>query len=116
MRAWMLRGLRTGIVATKYPRTRPDTASRTVPRIDPTLLQRADCVRLAEVCPTAALSCLAEPAETKLVLDYGKCICCGLCAEGVSAAVTMSHDFELAAHDRRDLRTEYVFREADRGQ
>lgn len=116
MRAWMLRGLRTGIVATKYPRIRLDTASRTVPRIDPTLLQRADCTLLAEVCPTDALSCHTERDEMTLVLDYGACICCGLCAEGVSAAVTMSHDFELAAHDRRDLRTEYVFREADRGQ
>lgn len=62
---------------------------------------------LAEVCPTGALSCRFDIPS--LTLDYSRCIGCGLCADAVPEAATMTDDYQLAARDQQDLRTEFVF-------
>ena len=45
----------------------------------------------------------------RVVLDLGQCVFCGRCADDPWAgAVSIGHDFELAAHSRDDLRIEVV--------
>ncbi|MGI8968739.1 MAG: hypothetical protein ACR2GA_06520 [Chloroflexota bacterium] len=100
---------------TRYPREVPILPLRTVPSVDETLLRPGHCAFLASVCPTGALADPLDGAKPSLVLDYGKCVFCGLCAEALPGVVTMAHDYELAARNRGDLRTTYVFRNDSRG-
>lgn len=103
---WIATGLETGIVTTRYPKNVPNLRIRTVPRIDPAHLSWEACVVLADVCPTGSLACRFDVPS--LILDYAKCIGCGLCAEAVPEVATMTADYQLAARDRRDLRTDFV--------
>lgn len=126
MLRWILRGLRTGIVTTRYP-GRPEpipSAFRGAPRVDASALTSAVAERLAAICPTDALSC--EPGDesvadasgarkgftqarcTTLILDYGKCIFCGRCAEAEPTVVHMSTDYELASRTRASLQLRFV--------
>jgi Ni,Fe-hydrogenase III small subunit/ferredoxin len=73
---WVLRGLRDGVLTTKYPR-RADAYEQTFPAAvevratDPP----ADPAAVIEVCPTGAI---ATPGG-EVRLDRGRCITCGAC-------------------------------------
>jgi ferredoxin-like protein FixX len=98
---WFLRGIRKGIVTTRYPAARDDWAESlpSPPRFRSDLLTPTLAERLAAACPTGALR--RDGAE--LVLDLGGCACCGRCAEIGGEAVTPSCEFELASRDRDAL-------------
>ena len=105
MPLWFLRGLRRGVVTTRYP-ARPDSSAAalpTPPAFRPRLLTRQAADRLVAVCPSAALS----RQDDMLVFDVGACTCCGRCAqeaaEAAPGAVTQSGQFELAATSRETL-------------
>ena len=73
--AWVLRGLRDGVLTTSYPR-RPDSyldSARAVALPVPGARGGADVPGL---CPTAAIS---RYADGTLRVDRGRCIACGLC-------------------------------------
>jgi Ni,Fe-hydrogenase III small subunit/ferredoxin len=78
MSPWVLRGLRDGVVTTRWP-TRPDPYAdgwrgpATV--LDP---HPARALDLAAVCPTGAIS---SQTDGSLRLDQGRCILCGRCVE-----------------------------------
>ena len=78
MSPWVLRGLRGGVVTTRWP-DRPDPYAdgwrgpATV--LDP---HPAGAVDLAALCPTGAISSTTDGA---LRLDQGRCILCGRCVE-----------------------------------
>ncbi len=116
MFGWVFRGLRIGVKTTSYPRDVPILSLRTAPRVDQSLLRPEHCAILANACPTGALADPPDGATPSLVLDYGKCVFCGLCAEALPGVVTMAHDYELAARNRGDLRSTYVFRNDTRGR
>ncbi|MHB8621436.1 MAG: NADH-quinone oxidoreductase subunit NuoB [Chloroflexota bacterium] len=106
MFGWIVRGLRTGIVTTRYPR-RPETMSgyRGRPVIHPELCSFEDVRAAAEVCPTGAIT--ARDGRGRL--DLGLCIQCGRCAEAVGdGAITIEPEFELAVCDRGALVTDVV--------
>ncbi len=68
---WILRGLKKGILTTKYPRKRPTYDE--VPEIGlPIPCECADIVSARMDCPTKAIAD---------VLDVEKCIFCGRCEE-----------------------------------
>jgi Ni,Fe-hydrogenase III small subunit/ferredoxin len=75
---WVLRGLRDGVVTTRWP-ARPDPYAdgwrgpATV--LDPRPAGAAD---LASLCPTGAVSA----THRSLTLDQGQCILCGRCVVG----------------------------------
>lgn len=118
MFGWIWRGLRTGVVTTRYPRGSVETVSRTVPRIDTGRLSIEDCAILDVACPTGALTCEVggvPPYRAALILDYGRCISCAYCADALPDAVSMTTDFELAARDRADDRIVYTFRGENSG-
>ena len=57
-----------------------------------------------EVCPTGAISLSDQGDSRKVIVDYGLCVFCGLCAEASSEqAVRITQEFELATSDRRNL-------------
>jgi len=101
MPLWFARGLRRGVVTTRYP-ARPDSSAALLPAppaFRPRQLTRQTADRLIAVCPSTALS----RQDSVLVFDAGACTACGRCAEAAPHAVTSSGEFELAATARSAL-------------
>jgi ferredoxin len=101
MPQWFVRGLRRGVVTTRYP-ARPDPSSAALPsppafRAD--TLTRLDADLLVRVCPSWAL----VRAGDVLVFDAGACTACGRCREEAPESVISSGEVELAATDRSAL-------------
>src|SRR5580658_5154198 len=81
---WALRGLRDGVVTTRWP-ARPDPYAAAV-RGPATVLDAypadagADGEGLGALCPTGAISRAEGPAgDGGIRLDQGKCVQCGRC-------------------------------------
>jgi formate hydrogenlyase subunit 6/NADH:ubiquinone oxidoreductase subunit I len=101
MPLWFVRGLRRGVVTTRYP-ARPDGSAAllpTPPAFRSTQLTRETADRIAAVCPSIALRRQGD----ELVFDVGACTGCGRCAAEAPHAVTSSGEFELAATARSAL-------------
>jgi Ni,Fe-hydrogenase III small subunit/ferredoxin len=72
---WALRGLRDGVVTTRWP-ARPDPYAAAVRGPATVLAQPADAADgLDRLCPTGAIS----SADATVRLDQGKCVQCGRC-------------------------------------
>jgi ferredoxin-like protein FixX len=98
MTLWFVRGLRRGVVTTRYP-ARPDESATHLPtppafRADQLTRQAAD--ELVALCPSRAL----RRDAAVLVFDVGACTACGRCEAAAGPAIMASHEFELAATDR----------------
>jgi flavoprotein len=101
MPLWFVRGLRRGVVTTRYP-ARPDASAEalpTPPAFRPEALTRELADRLQEICPSRALTRNGDV----LIFDAGACTACGRCREAAPEAVSASGEFELAATDRAHL-------------
>ncbi len=101
MTLWFIRGLRRGVVTTRYP-GRPDGSARylpTPPAFRPQALTRQAADEVAAICPSGAL----HRDGSVLVYDVGACTSCGRCAAQAPDAVTASGEFELATTDRSAL-------------
>jgi dissimilatory sulfite reductase (desulfoviridin) alpha/beta subunit len=108
MTLWFVRGLRRGVVTTRYP-ARPEESARylpTPPAFRPRALTAGAADRLAAACPSGAL----RRAGDVLVFDVGRCTACGRCAAEAPDAVTSSGAFELAATSRSVLVKEIPLR------
>ncbi|MGA9775629.1 MAG: hypothetical protein WBU92_06875 [Candidatus Dormiibacterota bacterium] len=101
MAFWSWRGLRRGVVTTRYP-AHPDPSSTLLPtpptfaggRVDPDLARL-----LVEVCPSGALALTGG----QLVLDVGRCTACGRCLDLAGERGRRSAGFEWASSDRSRL-------------
>ena len=101
MTLWFIRGLRRGVVTTRYP-ARPDASARnlpTPPAFRPRALTRETADRLISTCPSGALNREGDV----LRYDVGRCTACGRCAAQAPHAVASSGAWELAARDRSVL-------------
>ncbi len=101
MPLWTLRGLRRGVVTTRYP-ARPDPSAQllpTPPAFRPDVLTRDLADRLAVICPSHAL---ARDGDV-LVFDVGACTACGRCRAEAPEAAAASGEFELATTNRAHL-------------
>jgi len=98
---WFARGLRRGVVTTRYPARSDSSAAAlpTPPAFRPGELTRELVDVMISVCPGTALD---RTADT-LVFDVGACTACGGCAQVAPQAVTPSGEFELAATARSAL-------------
>jgi len=108
MTLWFIRGLRRGVVTTRYP-ARPDASARFLPAppaFRPRALTAATADLLAATCPSGAL----RREERTLLFDVGRCTACGRCAAAAPDAVTSSGAFELAATSRSVLIKEIPLR------
>jgi ferredoxin-like protein FixX len=101
MAYWFLRGLRRGVVTTRYPERLDSWAARlpSPPIFHAELLTEDLAERLVALCPSRAL----WRDRSDLVVDIGRCTGCGWCAEAGEAAVEPSGTFELAATERQQL-------------
>ncbi|HEY8745956.1 MAG TPA: 4Fe-4S binding protein, partial [Chloroflexota bacterium] len=101
MLGWIWRGLRTGVLTTRYP-ARADSlppAYRGRPVIDQARCRGGAGDAAIAICPTQALQATPEG----LRVDLSRCMQCGLCAEVCPEAIQMRPDFELAARQQPDL-------------
>lgn len=101
MAFWFYRGLRRGIVTTRYPKI-VDPWTRglpSAPSFHSTRLTLDLVNRLVRACPAAALG----REDRDLVVDLGRCTACGHCLEVGEGAVQPSGDFLLATSDRTAL-------------
>jgi formate hydrogenlyase subunit 6/NADH:ubiquinone oxidoreductase subunit I len=112
MPLWFARGLRRGVVTTRYP-ARPDDSAAflpTPPAFRSRRLTREAVDRMVAACPGPALS----RRDDMLLLDVGACTACGRCAEAAPDAVAPSGEFELAATSRSALMKEIPIRGGER--
>jgi Ni,Fe-hydrogenase III small subunit/ferredoxin len=73
MTAWVLRGLRDGVVTTRWPRRSDEYADSW--RGPVTVIGDAHARDFDDLCPTGAI----EVADGRVRVDQGKCILCGRC-------------------------------------
>ena len=59
--------------------------------------EKVDETKLAEVCPTDAISC------SPLQIDLGKCMFCGECARQFPAKISFTKEYKIATNDRDRL-------------
>src|SRR5216110_2215506 len=92
--------IRTGLVTTAYPAKPAQIpgAFRGAPAFD--FEQWPDARPGAEVCPTEAISLRDSGNSRTVIVDYGRCVFCGLCA---GEGVRITQEFELATRDRGSL-------------
>jgi ferredoxin-like protein FixX len=112
MPLWFVRGLRRGVVTTRYP-ARPDESAAllpTPPAFRVQKLTRAAADRMVAACPGPALS---RRGDT-LIFDVGACTACGRCAAAAPEAVAPSREWELATTARSALIREIPIRGDDR--
>jgi ferredoxin-like protein FixX len=98
---WFVRGLRRGVVTTRYPDHADASASvlPSPPTFRPEELTGQIADSLVQICPSRAL----RRAGDVLIFDSGACTACGQCRESEPRAVTTSGEFGLAATDRSSL-------------
>jgi formate hydrogenlyase subunit 6/NADH:ubiquinone oxidoreductase subunit I len=115
--SWMRKGLRTGVLTTRYPAVQEQMPEgfrgRLVLDAHRCLANRG-CDACVQVCLPAALELRQEArgendgasaGALHLALDYARCIMCGLCVAACPTdALRMTGDYELAAPRREDLR------------
>jgi formate hydrogenlyase subunit 6/NADH:ubiquinone oxidoreductase subunit I len=112
MPLWFARGLRRGVVTTRYP-ARPDASAvwlPTPPAFRPRQLTRELADRMVAACPGTAL----RRQDHTLVFDVGACTACGKCAAAAPDAVASSEEFELATTSRSALIKEIPIRGDER--
>lgn len=101
MAFWFYRGLRKGIVTTRYPKT-VDAWTRdlpTAPAFQSRRLTEALADRIASACPAGAI----RREGSELVVDMGGCTGCGRCIEVAGDTAAPSGEFLLATTDRGAL-------------
>ena len=101
----------TGIVTTDYPARPmeliPNLRGR--PVID--FEKAVNCLPAALICPTGALTVEDKQDNRKVMLDYGRCIFCGLCGEAsADNTIRISGEIELAARERSHLVSSAYYR------
>lgn len=119
--SWIRKGLRTGIVTTRYPATHDEMPRgfRGKPILHPThCLADAGCDACVQICVPGALRLSQESGtgldgtggSKRLTLDLARCIMCGLCVNACpTGALQMTEEYELAVSDLESLRVTAFF-------
>ncbi len=101
MASWFTRGLRRGVVTTRYPAVLDDWATTlpSPPAFHSERLTVALADRLVDACPSGALT----RAGDELIIDLGKCTGCGRCLALADGVARPSGQALLASHRRTAL-------------
>jgi Ni,Fe-hydrogenase III small subunit len=106
MKDWVIKGLRTGIVTTRYPDSE-DYSPGISPGFPKGGAYDDKSVReLAEVCPTGAL----RQANGQLIVNRPLCIHCYRCARGTATPAVWESGFEWAGAEKKSLALSRAFR------
>jgi Ni,Fe-hydrogenase III small subunit/ferredoxin len=95
---WALRGLRNGVLTTRYPR-KPDPYATEFPAAV-AVADGGDSTGAEALCPTGAIE--ADP-DGLLRLDRGRCILCGACVRARPDLFRFSDGTETARDSRHAL-------------
>jgi len=92
---WVLRGLRSGVRSSSYPKVDERAAGVSPGRpLEGTSASAAAAQSLAELCPTGAIRAVGDGVN----IDQGRCVHCSRCRPDRGVAGTpWSHDYEWAA-------------------
>lgn len=74
-----------------------------MPDVQPALLTPEIARRVAEICPTAALTAREEGNQVELCLSYGECIGCGRCIEVGQGAIVAARAFPWTGVSKQSL-------------
>jgi Ni,Fe-hydrogenase III small subunit/formate hydrogenlyase subunit 6/NADH:ubiquinone oxidoreductase subunit I len=96
---WIARGLRGGIVTTRYPKRAEQPPAGFRGRVE-VLRRDGGTSDLEGVCPTGAI---AVDGHGAVSLDRGRCILCGLCVDADPDRFAFVSHYETAARDRAEL-------------
>jgi len=93
MSKWVIRGLQTGVVTTRYPAGEDNSKgiSPGLPQTTPSVNIDKDV--LISRCPTGAL----YQADDKLAVKYERCVHCYRCARGIDKPIPWESGFEWAS-------------------
>ncbi len=96
MANWVLKGLRTGIRTSVYPRAHDEAPGVSPGRpLGTTLRSAEDADSLVRRCPTGAIT----RSDGGVAIDQGRCVHCFRCGPGGDeAAVTWEAGYEWASH------------------
>jgi Ni,Fe-hydrogenase III small subunit len=75
---WILRGIKKGILTTRYPRAQPSSEELPKRSMPPRANSTSDWEKGRDVCPTGAIE---APSAGKGSIDLGKCIYCRKCEQ-----------------------------------
>ena len=90
MSQWLIKGLRTGVKSTGYPRSAEHAAGVTPGMPSASELGAKAAAALAARCPTHAL----DQAGGKVSVDYRRCIHCYRCARGTPPLLDWQPSYE----------------------
>jgi len=112
MPLWTFFGLGAGRATTNWPENGDDGQDGVLgmPRVN---AERCppDCRECVEACLPGAIAIAARNGESRLELDYGRCVACQLCTEVCpTGAMTPSGDWAFGVRDRDDLRWQAAVR------
>jgi Ni,Fe-hydrogenase III small subunit/ferredoxin-like protein FixX len=93
MSPWVLKGIRTGIKTTAYPRGEEHAFGVTPGRPDGGDFSVEAAAALVERCPTQALN----RTNGRVSVDYRRCVHCYRCIRGVSVPLDWEATYEWAA-------------------
>ena len=98
---WIPRGLRNGIVTSRYPQTQDSYGEnfRAAIVIRPHQYDLTIAKKVVDACPTNAISL----NENMPSLDRGRCILCGRCEELYPDAFQFDSGFDIASANRGQL-------------
>ena len=91
MSQWVIKGMRTGIKSTAYPRS-GEFATGVTPGLPQAVAAGEHTAALLACCPTGAL----EHIEGKVVVDYRRCIHCYRCVRELPQALDWQMSYEWA--------------------
>jgi Ni,Fe-hydrogenase III small subunit/ferredoxin len=97
---WVLRGLRHGVLTTRWPARADEYALATRGPATVVAAGRADHDAASRLCPTGAISSSADRAVR---LDQGRCVLCGRCVAAMPEVFGWSGGPASAALARRGL-------------
>jgi Ni,Fe-hydrogenase III small subunit/ferredoxin len=75
VKSWVFRGIKNGILTTKYPATKPTADEIPARSIPPSATAESNWIEGKSRCPTGAIQ-----LQPKKMLDLGKCIYCRHCS------------------------------------
>jgi formate hydrogenlyase subunit 6/NADH:ubiquinone oxidoreductase subunit I len=112
--SWIVKGLRTGVLTTRYPAVREPMppSFRGQLTLDAVRCWGPDCDACVKACLPQALSVnrTADGLPPRLRLNLGACIVCGQCVDACPGnALAFSPDYELASRRIDDLLTDVTF-------
>lgn len=98
MLKWLIRGLRHGVVTTRYP-ARPEPAPQGFHGRIALLNATETPESLADLCPTGAI----QVKDGRVSVDRGRCILCGACVANAPERFAFEAEYETAARRRSSL-------------